>query len=221
MTRKTVTQTPEQRFVPAGRARAEIEVGNSRFIASLAPTNTVEEARNFIKETSLTFSDASHHVPAFIIGHGHSVTTHASDAGEPAGTAGQPALRVLQGSGLGNVTVVVTRYFGGTKLGTGGLARAYAEAVKSVLQETKRARLVHTVDLCLRLPYSYFDQTLKLAGNYEGFELEKSFAEEVTLSIRLQKAYLDAFDHDLQELTRGQVTLEILSENPETTFPIL
>jgi putative IMPACT (imprinted ancient) family translation regulator len=80
---------------------------------------------------------------------------------------------------------------------------------------------VHTVDLCLHLPYAYFDQILKLAGIYEGIELEKCFAEEVTLSIRLQKAHLDAFDHDLQELTRGQVTLETLSENTETTFPIL
>ena len=210
----------EERLVPAGRARAEIEVGNSRFIASLAPASTVEEARDFIKEIGLTFADASHHVPAFIIGHGRSVTLHASDAGEPAGTAGQPALRVLQGSGLGNVAVVVTRYFGGTKLGTGGLARAYTEAVKAVLQETKMARLVHTVDLRLHLPYSFFDQILNLVGKNEGAELEKSFTEEVTLAIRLQKAHLEAFNQDLQELTRGQVALEILCENPETSFPV-
>jgi uncharacterized YigZ family protein len=220
MTRKLEVQAPEERLLPAARASAEIEIEHSHFIASLAPVNSVEEARNFVKEISQAFPDASHHVPAFIIGHGRSVIAHASDAGEPAGTAGQPALRVLQGSGLGNVAVVVTRYFGGTKLGTGGLVRAYTEAVKAVVQKTKLARLVHTVDLQMRLPYSNFDQILKLADTYEGTELEKSFAEEVTLSIRLQKANFEAFEREIQELTRGQVALEILSENPETAFPV-
>ena len=220
MARKLETQEPEERLVPAARARAEIEIENSRFIASLAPVNSVEEARIFVKEISQEYSGASHHVPAFIIGHGHSVTTHASDAGEPSGTAGQPALRALQGSGLGNVAVVVTRYFGGTKLGTGGLVKAYTEAVKTVLQETKRAKLVHTVDLRLQMPYSYFDQILKTVGTFEGIELEKSFTEDVTLSLRLQKTRLESFESEIQELTRGQVALEILSENPETSFPI-
>jgi len=220
MARKLEIQAPEEKLVPAGRSQAEIEVENSRFIASLAPVNSVEEARTFIKEISQNYPDASHHVSAFIIGHGRSVISHASDAGEPAGTAGQPALRMLQGSGLGNVAVVVTRYFGGTKLGTGGLVRAYTEAVKTVLQGTKRARLVHTLDLRLQMPYNFFDQILKLTSTYEGAELEKSFAEEVTLSIRLQKAKLKAFDRDIQEITSGKVALQILSENPDTIFPI-
>lgn len=220
MARKLETETSEERLVPAEKACSEIEIERSRFIASLAPVNSVEEARNFVKEISQKYSGASHHVPAFIIGHGRSVTTHASDAGEPSGTAGQPALRVLQGSGLGNVAVVVTRYFGGTKLGTGGLVKAYTEAVKTVLKETKRARLVHTVDLRLKIPYSCFDQIQKMAETFEGIELEKSFSEEVTLCLRLQKLNLETFNHEIQELTRGQVALEILSENPETSFPV-
>ncbi len=221
MAKKIVPQAEAERLVPLGKAQAEIEIDNSRFIASLASASSVEEARDFIKQTSQTFADASHHVPAFIIGHGRSVITHASDAGEPAGTAGQPALRVLQGSGLGNVVVVVTRYFGGIKLGTGGLVKAYTEAVKTVLLETKRARLVHTVDLRLIFAYNFFDQIQKMAANYEGVELDKQFTEEVTLNLRLQKAYLEAFNRELQELSRGQVALEVLSENPEASFPIL
>ncbi len=220
MTKKSDALAAGDRLVPAGRAQAEIEVEHSRFIASLAPAESIEAARDFIKEISLAYLDASHHVPAFIIGHGRSVITHASDAGEPAGTAGQPVLRVLQGSGLGNVALVVTRYFGGTKLGTGGLVRAYTEAAKAVLKETKIARLVHTIDISLRLPYSLFDQILNLAGKYEGLELDKSFTDEVRLSLRLQKARLDAFTNDLQDLTRGQVALEILGENPENSFPV-
>ncbi|HSN94089.1 MAG TPA: YigZ family protein [Anaerolineaceae bacterium] len=221
MARKPEIPVSEERLVPAGKARAEIEIERSRFIASLAPVSSVEEARSFVKEISQSYPDASHHVPAFIIGHGQSVITHASDAGEPAGTAGQPALRALEGSGLGNVAVVVTRYFGGIKLGTGGLARAYTEAVKSVLQVTKKARLVHTIDLCLIMPYGFFEQILKLASKHEGVELEKEFTEEVTLTIRVQKTKLEAFDRDLQELTRGQVVPNVVGENLETIISIL
>jgi uncharacterized YigZ family protein len=221
MARKTIPQAETERLIPSGPAQAEIEIENSRFIASLAPASSVEEARDFIKKISQAYADASHHVPAFIIGHGRSVITHASDAGEPNGTAGQPALRVLQGSGLGNVVVVVTRYFGGIKLGTGGLVKAYTEAVKAVLQVTKRARLVHTVDLRLVLAYSFFDQIQKLAGNYGAVELNRKFAEEVTVDFRLQKARLETFSQELGEHTHGQVEIEILSENPETSFPIL
>ena len=79
---------------------------------------------------------------------------------------------------------------------------------------------MHTLDLRLQTPYNFFDQILKLTSTYEGAELEKSFAEEVTLSIRLQKAKLKAFDRDIQEITSGKVALQILSENPDTIFPI-
>jgi uncharacterized YigZ family protein len=125
--------------IPARAARVEIGVVNSRFIASAGPAFSVEEAREFIARVKAEFPDASHHVPVYLVGYGASVTAHCSDAGEPSGTAGRPALAVLQGSGLGDVVVVVTRYFGGTKLGTGGLVRAYSDAVRSVLEVLPRA----------------------------------------------------------------------------------
>ncbi len=105
----------DQRLVPLAPVETEIRVVNSRFIASLSPANSVEEAREFVAETKKRFPDATHHVPAFVIGHGQSIITHCTDDGEPSGTAGRPALAVLQGSGLGNVVVVVTRYFGGAR----------------------------------------------------------------------------------------------------------
>jgi uncharacterized YigZ family protein len=113
-------------LIPAEEIRREIVVINSRFIASLAPAFTVEQAKNYLINIRKEFSDASHHVPAYIIGHYSSEISHCSDAGEPSGSAGRPALAVLRGSGLGDVIVVVTRYFGGTKLGIGGLVRATA-----------------------------------------------------------------------------------------------
>jgi uncharacterized YigZ family protein len=120
--------------IPAQQTRTEIDVLNSRFIATIAPAFSVEQARLFIAGIKVEFSDATHNVPAYVIGHGSSVIAHCHDDGEPSGTAGRPALAVLSGSGLGDAVVVVTRYFGGTKLGTGGLVRAYRDAVRAVLE---------------------------------------------------------------------------------------
>ena len=92
-----------QRLIPLEAVETEITVVNSRFIANLAPASSVEDARGFISEIKKRHPDASHHVPAFVIGHGKSIIAHCSDDGEPSGTAGRPALAVLQGSGLGNV----------------------------------------------------------------------------------------------------------------------
>jgi len=101
-------------MIPARKTRAEITVVNSRFIATVAPVFTVDAARVFITRIKREFSDATHNVPAYLIGHGAVVVAHCSDDREPSGTAGRPALAVLRGSGLGDVAVVVTRYFGGT-----------------------------------------------------------------------------------------------------------
>jgi uncharacterized YigZ family protein len=118
--------------IPARETRAEIKVVNSRFVATVAPVFSVDAAKAFIARVRREFADATHNVPAYLIGHGASVIAHCNDDGEPSGTAGRPALAVLRGSGLGDVAVVVTRYFGGTKLGTGGLVRAYSGAVRAL-----------------------------------------------------------------------------------------
>lgn len=149
--------------IPARETRAELSVVNSRFIASAGPVFSVEEARSFIAKIRTEFADATHHVPAFIIGYGASITEHCSDDGEPSGTAGRPALAVLQGSGLGDIAVVVTRYFGGTKLGTGGLVRAYTDAVKTVLAVLPLAMKIPTHLVMTSLPYKYFERARMLA----------------------------------------------------------
>ncbi|MCX7792579.1 MAG: YigZ family protein, partial [Chloroflexaceae bacterium] len=113
--------------IPAGRARAELLVLNSRFVATAGPAPDVEAAKAFIAAIRQELPGASHHCYAFLAGHGASVIAGMSDDGEPAGTAGRPMLAVLRGSGLGDVVVVVTRYFGGALLGTGGLVRAYGD----------------------------------------------------------------------------------------------
>src|SRR4051812_32545585 len=121
----TQPDKPTPKLIPAGPARAEIRAANSRFIASAAPAAAVEAARAFIASVRAEMPDASHHVYAYIVGHGATTTLSMTDDGEPPGTAGRPVMAVLKGSGLGDVALVITRYFGGTLLGTGGLGRAH------------------------------------------------------------------------------------------------
>lgn len=208
-----------ERLVPLEAVETEIRVVNSRFIASLSPANSVEEARAFLMETKKRFPDATHHVPAFIIGHGQSIISHCTDDGEPQGTAGRPALAVLQGSGLGNVVVVITRYFGGTKLGTGGLVKAYGEAVKAVLELVKPAALVPTTTLMFSLPYPLYELGVRLVDSCQGLILQDEFGVDVTLTVQFQDAQLESFNQQLSNLTSGQVDAIIIEENPNTAFP--
>jgi uncharacterized YigZ family protein len=207
-------------LIPAQETRIEIRVSNSRFIATLAPTFSIEAARAFIERVKTEFSDASHHVPAFVIGHGPSVTAHCNDDGEPSGTAGRPALAVLQGSGLGDAAVVVTRYFGGAKLGTGGLVRAYGDAVRAVLEVAPRAEKAPTHTALLAVPYHLFEQVKLLIEAENGRVLEETFAADITLAIQFTVEQFPVFQEALQELSHGSLTAEIIETNEDTIFPI-
>lgn len=205
--------------VPVEEVRREIVVVNSRFIASLAPVFSVEKARAFIQRIREEFPDASHHVPAFLVGYGDSVTAHCSDAGEPAGTAGRPALAVLRGSGLGDVAVVVTRYFGGTKLGTGGLVQAYSEAVREVLRAVHRAERVPTITVMVEIPYSLLERLRRLAAAHRGTVLDEDFTANVVATIRFPQEHLDPFQAALLELSNGAIRAEPI-ETGEMLMPI-
>jgi uncharacterized YigZ family protein len=205
--------------VPAGPAQCEIKVVNSRFIASIAPAFTVEEAQAFIDEVKACFPDASHHVPVFLIGFGESVTAHSSDAGEPSGTAGRPVLAVLQGSGLGDVVVVVTRYFGGTKLGMGGLVRAYSEAVRTVLGQTRRAERVLCQTVMMELPYNLLERARRLIGAHHGLVLDEDFTDNVVITARFAMEHLPEFQIGLVELTSGAAQIEMM-EISEVLMPL-
>jgi uncharacterized YigZ family protein len=205
--------------VPAQEIRRELIVVNSRFIATLAPAFTVEQAKAFIARIRSEFKDASHNVPAFLIGYGDSVIAHCNDNGEPSGTAGQPVLAVLRGSGLGDVAVVVTRYFGGTKLGTGGLVRAYSDAVRLVLKDMVRAEKVITHTIILTIPYNLFERVRKLVTAHHGRILDEDFGSEVTITARFEIEYFPTFQTGLQNLSKGVLQAEII-ETKETLMPI-
>lgn len=205
--------------VPACETRTELRVSNSRFIAAVSPTFSVAQARDFIRRCKAEFPDASHHVPAFLIGHGATVTAHCHDDGEPSGTAGQPILAVLRGSGLGDVALVVTRYFGGVKLGTGGLVRAYGEAARLALAETQRAYRTTVYIVRLALPYSFLERARRLLGVYGGEILDESFAAEVVQTAQLTAERWPTFQIALQELSNGALAAEIIETRSDAILP--
>jgi uncharacterized YigZ family protein len=206
--------------VPARETRIEIKVVNSRFIATMAPTFTVDEAKAFISRIKDEFADASHNVSAYLIGHGASVVAHCTDDGEPAGTAGRPVLAVLRGSGLGDVAVVVTRYYGGTNLGTGGLVRAYGDAVREVLTVLDRAVKVATHAAEIVMPYNAFEQVRLLVTTHRGQIEGEDFAAEITMTARFAVEDFGPFQTALQEISSGKLEAQIVEENATTILPI-
>jgi uncharacterized YigZ family protein len=203
--------------IPLTEIRREHVVVNSRFIATLAPAADLPEARAFISRIKNEFSDASHNVPAYIIGGGNTVTEFCSDDGEPSGTAGKPALAVLRGSGLGDVAVVVTRYFGGTLLGTGGLVKAYTESTQMVVSAVGRGRRVPVHVVMLALPYNLLERVRSLAALQHAEILGEDFAADITMTLHLPVDSFDVFQHELRDLSAGKIQPEIL----ETTETII
>jgi len=205
--------------IPAEEIRREHIVVNSRFIATLAPVGNEPDAREFIKRIRSEFPDATHNVPAYIIGGGNSITEFCSDDGEPSGTAGRPALAVLRGSGLGDAALVVTRYFGGTKLGKGGLVKAYTESAQMVVNAVPRARRqkVHKVQLVT--PYPLLERVRLLVTQQEGAILSEDFTEYVTMTLQFPVGKMENFQGTLQELSGGKLKAEII-ETTETLIPM-
>ncbi len=206
--------------IPAKEVRTEMRVLNSRFIATAAPVFSVDGAKAFVARIRAEFSDASHNVPAYLVGHGASVVAHCHDDGEPSGTAGRPALAVLRGSGLGDVAVVVTRYFGGTKLGTGGLVRAYGDAVRAVLEVLPRAEKAATHTIVVSTPYSFFERVRLAIEAHHGQILEEDFTAEVTVTARLTVEHFPGFQADLQEMSNGTLEAAVLETDESTIIPI-
>ncbi len=195
------------RLIPAGPARIELRVSNSRFVADAGPTATVEAARAFLAAVRAAEPAASHHVYAYRIGHGATTTEGQSDAGEPSGTAGRPVLAVLRGSGLGDVTVVVTRYFGGTLLGTGGLVRAYGDAAKAVLAALPRTAKIAWATYRITVPYAAYEAVRRLVAAHGGTTADETFAAAVTVVVRLAAADSPAFLAALTDATAGSAVV--------------
>lgn len=204
---------PKSYLIPLHEIRRDHVVVNSKFITTLAPVFNTEEARAFITRIKKEFADASHNVSAYIIGGGNTVTEYFSDDGEPSGTAGKPALTVLRGSGLGDVAVVVTRYFGGTLLGTGGLVKAYTESTQLVVNAVGRGRRVAVHVAMVAIPYDLLERVRLIVTRNHGEVLSEDFAADITMALQFPVDSFDGFQHELQELTAGKIKAEVIESS--------
>ena len=185
----------------AARAEAEIVEKKSRFIGQIAPVATEEEALAFIAEVKAAHRMARHNVYAYVLRGGR---VRYTDDGEPAKTAGMPTLEAIQHAGLEDVAVVVTRYFGGILLGTGGLVRAYTDATKAAIEAADVVTVSVCVDIILEVPYSLYEQLCRIAEAAGAKLAESDFAENVLLTFRMLDGTQPPFLEKLTELTRGQ-----------------
>lgn len=203
---------PNRYPIPAALHRVEEEINRSRFITTVGYTPTVEAARAFVATVSAEFADASHNCWAYVIGPpGSTGQIGMSDAGEPHGTAGRPMLTVLLHAGVGDICAVVTRYFGGTLLGKGGLVKAYSGGVQLALQSLPLSERIPKAELIVVLDYTNVTPLKRLLPSYEAEVLEEEYAADVTYRLKLPVEQLAACTEAIDGLTNGQALIEVVS----------
>ena len=185
----------------------EIEVKKSRFIATTRPVKSEEEAAAFIAEMKKKYWDARHNCSAFTIGKNHELT-RCSDDGEPAQTAGRPMLDVLLGEDIHNMCVVVTRYFGGTLLGTGGLVRAYSGAVKEGLAMSEVVEKFRAYEMTVRTDYTGVGKIQYILGQEKITVLDSVYTDRVEYRLLVPVALYDDLEKKITEGTSGGASIE-------------
>lgn len=193
--------------------RVEQTIKRSRFIASVGHTPGVEEAKAFIEQIKAEFEDARHNCWAYCAGAaGSTDRIGASDDGEPHGTAGRPMLTAVTHSGIGEVTVVVTRYFGGILLGTGGLVKAYQSSVKVALEGVPTRVRTKTKRIKFSVEHRFVNQVLRKIEAVNGRILEKNFDMGADFDVEIPEDLAETFAKELEELTRGALLIEFVEE---------
>ncbi len=217
-----ISPRPEDRFwvlevelsvrylVPGQEHCVEQEVQRSRFIAHVAPAPEIGDAQAFIESIRQRYPDASHHCWAYVVGAAGAVagaSVGASDDGEPRGTAGKPMLSVLTHSDVGDVCVVVVRYFGGTKLGKGGLVRAYGGSVRLALEDLPTVLKVQRVEMTARLAYADLERVRQVLAEHDVEISDEQFGAEVTVTVAVALDAVEALEQALTSKTHGRVAL--------------
>ena len=191
------------------RAFDEFVEKKSRFIGYIAPVETEEEAISFINEIRTKHRDATHNVYAYSLRAGQ--VKRASDDGEPQGTGGVPMLNVLNGNELVDVCCVVTRYFGGTLLGVGGLVRAYTEGAKIAVAAGGIKTMAESADVLVRCDYGLYGKIEHFISEHGIRIVASDFGADVAVTVRLRTEDVAAFEKDMVELTSAKAETEVVS----------
>lgn len=190
--------------------RINYSINKSEFIASLKPVNTVEEAKDFFEKIKKEFSDATHNITAYTIGK-TGENGHYNDDGEPSGTAGLPVLDVFRKNDITNFACVVTRYFGGIKLGAGGLVRAYSTVASLALKEAGICEIIEYQFIKASFDYSYYDIIENKLKKVEIINHE--FSTKVTITIKVSNSLLSSIINLLINLTNNMIIIEKIDAN--------
>lgn len=193
--------------VPIPIASAELTIKKSVFRAEIFYTDNAQEAKETVKRQKEQYRDARHVVHAFVIGETGAVLG-CSDDGEPAGTAGQPVLAVLKGSSITNILVTVTRWFGGTLLGTGGLVKAYSTAAKEALTQVSTEPLVQKAEFTCECRYEYHNPLLRAAAHLPIDFAQTDFAQTVKLHGSIPLTHCNEFTQLITEITKGTSSIQ-------------
>lgn len=200
-----------QYLIPEGTKTAEQEITKSRFIATVGHTPGRDSAKKFIEEVSAIYADATHNTYAFIPS-GPDGEFGFSDDGEPSGVAGKPMLSILQHRGIGEITAVVTRYYGGTNLGTGGLVRAYSGTLMLALDNLRLIERVETVKFSVITGYGH-ENAVRIVLEKAGAPISDAvYTQEVTIESRVPEADYEELKSALLDSTRGQAEITIIGE---------
>lgn len=191
--------------------QGEIIEKKSRFLADVAAVDSEEEAAAFVEQLRKKYWDARHHCSAFVLGENNEIS-RCSDDGEPSGTAGRPILEILTSSGVRNACIVVTRYFGGVLLGTGGLVRAYGRAAKEGLAQSIVLDKIPGRKLLFTCDYNSIGRIQYLAGGHGYQALESEYTEIVQLTYLIPTEEADRFAAEITEATGGKTKIEDLGE---------
>lgn len=189
------------------KQESEIKVKGSAFIACACPIQSRDEAEQFLTTIQKKFFDATHHCYAYQVGYGQTISFRYNDDGEPSGTAGKPIYHAITGRQLTNLIIVVTRYFGGTKLGTGGLARAYSDSAMDVLARCDIVTRIIYRTIHVQFPYDETSTVMRLIGLFEAKITETNYDELTKMIIAVRANEADRFCSQLIDLTRGKVTI--------------
>ena len=200
-----IKMAEDQFYFLKQQCRLEEKIKGSQFIATARPCATESEALAFIDDMRKEFHDATHNSFAWRVGVGRTQRYRYSDDGEPSGTAGQPILRAIDGRNASNVCIVVTRYFGGTKLGTGGLMRAYGKLAQDLLRSCELERKYFTETLVFSASFDFVNVVHNIINSTEAELKDTQYGEDVTFTVEVRSSYSNTFRTKLQDATNGQV----------------
>lgn len=203
-----MTEMDDQFFTIARESTAELKIKNSRFIGETCLVETVESAQERLQAIRKREYAATHHCSAYVVGLSSQKQFKYSDDGEPSGTAGKPIYDRLTGSGLSNLLIVVTRYYGGTQLGTGGLTHAYSDTAHAVLEQSGRQEHFLLAECDLQIEFPLYDRVQRLVAKMGATIVTSDFSDQVRLRLAIRKSRAEELRRSIIELSNGQAIIQ-------------